>query len=128
MDVSGERGQSQAAFVCRCAGGGSRVDGSCHHCRGGWCLLCASRKKVAEREEASERARVGSDDDVPAFESAPASWRSFLRQRSVPERTGPTRSASGTVVTTGGPYTCVIFQTAGLGADRALLSVMTILL
>ena len=56
------------------------------------------KKKVADGgQEASERRRVGSDD-VPAFESAPAPWASFMRRSSVSEKTGPTRSVS-----TGGP-------------------------
>ncbi|CAB1120469.1 unnamed protein product [Ectocarpus sp. CCAP 1310/34] len=101
VDVSGDRDQSQAAFAGVLVAGHVlmilaivvEVAALCYASR---------RKRVAEGEEASERPRVGSDD-VPALESAPAPWRSFLRLRSVSEKTGSTRSVSGTVVTTGGP-------------------------
>ena len=100
VDVSGERDQSQAAFA------GVLVAGHVLMVVAivveAVALCYASRKKkVAEGGEES-RPRVGSDD-VPAFESAPAPWRSFFRQLSVSEETGPTRSISGNLVTTGGP-------------------------
>ena len=101
VDVSDERDQSQAAFagvfvalhVLIILAIVVEVVG----------IFYASRKKnVVEGEEASERPRVGSDD-VPVFESAPASWTSFFGQRSVSEMTEPARSISGKLVTTGGP-------------------------
>ncbi|CAM9420392.1 unnamed protein product, partial [Hapterophycus canaliculatus] len=99
VDVSGERDQSQAAFAGVLVAGHVlmilaivvEVVGICY----------ASRKKKVEQDGVlSERPRMGSDDP-PVFESAPTSWR-FLRQRSVSEKTGPTRSVSGTVVTSVG--------------------------
>ena len=103
VDVSDERDQSQAAFAGVVVAGHVlmilaivvEVVALCYGSR---------KKKVVEGgEEASERPHVGSDDDVPVFQSTPASWRSFLRQGSVSEKTGPTRSISRAVVTTGGP-------------------------
>ncbi|CAN0174738.1 unnamed protein product [Ectocarpus sp. 4 AP-2014] len=101
VDVSGERDQSQAAFA------GVLVAGHVLMVAAivveAFVICWVSRKnKVHEGEEASASPRVGSDD-VLVFESAPASWRSFFRQRSVSEKTGPTRSISGAVVTAGGP-------------------------
>ena len=100
VDVSGERAQSQAAFAGVLVAGHVltvlaivvEVVAVC---------IALKKKKIDEGgEEASERPRVGSDD-VPVFESAPAAWGSFFRQGSVSEMTGPTRSISGAVVTTG---------------------------
>ena len=101
VDVSDERDQSQAAFAGVLVAGHVlmvlaivvEVIGVCYASR---------KKKAVEGEEPSERPRVESDG-VPVFESAPGSWRSFFRQRSVSEKTGPTRSVSGNLVTTGGP-------------------------
>lgn len=100
VDVSGERGQSQAAFSGVLVAGHVlmilaivvEVVGICYAC---------GQKKTVEEAVSSERPRAGSDD-VHVFESAPSSWRSFLRQRSVSEKTGPTRSFSGTVDSTVG--------------------------
>ncbi|CAM9138813.1 unnamed protein product, partial [Hapterophycus canaliculatus] len=60
-------------------------------------IWCASRKsRVVDEAIPSQtfpdlRSRVGSDDGVPVFESAPASWRSFMRSASVSERPCPVR-------------------------------------
>ena len=96
VDVSDERDQSQAAFA------GVLV--ACHVllilavvvevvaiCYSSW------KEKIAaeEGQEASERPRAGSDDNVPVFESAPMAWRSFLGQGSVSVQAGPTRSVVG---------------------------------
>lgn len=102
VDVSGERDQSQAVFEGLLVAGHVlmmlvivvEVVGICYASRG---------KGVVKDEALSESlpestARAGSDD-VPAFESIPSSWRSFVRQGSVSEEAGPTRSVAGTVVT-----------------------------
>ncbi|CAN0490332.1 unnamed protein product [Ectocarpus sp. 12 AP-2014] len=89
VDVSGEREQSQAAFAAVLVAGHIlmilaivvEVVGIC----------CASGPKRVVRAAASTenvpglRPRAGSDD-VPAFESAAASWRPSMRERSVSER------------------------------------------
>lgn len=58
-----------------------------------------SGRRLPEGGGASERPRVGSGEEL-VFESAPALWVSFPRQRSVSENIG---GSTRSVATTGGP-------------------------
>lgn len=106
VDVSDETDPSQAAFAGVLVAGHVLMVLAIVVEVVGVCWASRTRRVVDEGEEeedeASGRPRVESGD-VPAFERAPASWRSFLLRESVSERTGPTRRVSGSVVTTGGP-------------------------
>lgn len=102
VDVSGERDQSQAVFAGVLVTAHvlmilAIVVEAIVICYASW-----YNKSVVNGEEASERPQVGSNDTPPVFESAP-SWGSFLRQGSVSEKPGPTRSISVAFVPTGKP-------------------------
>ncbi|CAM9956408.1 unnamed protein product [Ectocarpus sp. 13 AM-2016] len=101
VDVSGERDESQAAFAGVLVAGHVlmilaiivEVVSICY---------ASGKQEAAIEVSHSERPsgwrpRVGSGD-VPMFESAPPSWRSFLLRESVSESTGPIRSISGNVL------------------------------
>lgn len=102
VDVSSERDQSQDVFAGVLVAGHVlmivaivvEVVGICYASRG---------KRVVEAAVSSERLPESwsptRSDVVPAFENVPSSWRSFMRQVSVSEEVGPTRSVAGTVAT-----------------------------
>ena len=106
VDVSDDTDQSQAAFAGVLVAGHVLMILAIVVEVVGVCWASRTRRGVEEGEEdedeASGRPRVESGEG-PAFERAPASWRSFLLRESVSEKTGPTRRVSGNVVTTGGP-------------------------
>ncbi|CAN0016960.1 unnamed protein product [Ectocarpus fasciculatus] len=98
VDVSGESDQSQAVFSGVLVAGHVlmilaivvEVVGICY---------ASGKKRVVGAASSSEsspglRPRAGSDD-VPALESVPASWPSFMRRSSVSEEPGPTRRIAG---------------------------------
>ncbi|CAN0093617.1 unnamed protein product [Ectocarpus sp. 4 AP-2014] len=101
VDVSQERDQSQAAFagvlvashVLMILAIVVEAVGICY---------ASTRKQDDEATVMPERPRAGSDE-VPQFESAPAPWRSFMRQGSVLEMPGPNRSVAEKVVSEGRP-------------------------
>ncbi|CAB1096488.1 unnamed protein product [Ectocarpus sp. CCAP 1310/34] len=104
VDVSSESEQSQDVFAGVFVAGHVllilaivvEVVGIC---------LASGKKRGVEEAVPSEGLPVlrprGGSDDVPVFESAPASWKTFVGQASVSEKPGPRRSASGAVVTMG---------------------------
>lgn len=93
VDVSGERDESQAVLVAghvmMALAIVVEVAGICY----------ASRRNRAVEQKAVLPERVGGSDDVPFFERAPPSWKSFMRRDSVSEKAGPNRSVA--VVVTG---------------------------
>ncbi|CAN0437324.1 unnamed protein product [Ectocarpus sp. 12 AP-2014] len=101
IDVSGERDESQAAFAGVLVAGHVLMILAIVVEVVGFCYASGKQEAAIEvshsERPSGSRFRVGSGD-VPMFESAPPSWRSFLLRESVSESTGPIRSISGNVV------------------------------
>ena len=104
VDVSGETDDSQASFAgVLVTGHGLMIVAIVVEVAA---ISYAARKEMVaagEGQEGFDRPRAGSDDGVPVFESAPAPWRSVLRQGSVSVKEGPSRSVPGTFLTAIGP-------------------------
>ncbi|CAM9660772.1 unnamed protein product [Ectocarpus sp. 6 AP-2014] len=86
------RARREPGCLCWSAGGRPRDDGPRHCCRGRWHVLRVPEEPIRRtRSGVAERPRAGESDDVPFFESAPPSWKSFLRRDSMSEKAGPNR-------------------------------------